>query len=421
MARNTLEDMSYSDQAWEQGNARRTVHTLLPDPSPRPIAVPIVSVDDHFVEPPDLFTSRMRASFGDAIPQVIEDDEGVQYWRFEDVLDANRVATTSVVGRPLEEWTIEPVRFDEMRPGSYAVAARLDDMDFAGVAASMCFPSVMFGFAGQRLYRMKDQELGLAAMRAYNDWIIEEWVATDPNRFIPQQITWLPDPGVAAEEVRRNAARGFKAVTFSENPEVLGFPSLHTGHWDPFFQACDETRTVVNLHVGSSSSMPEPSTDSPPDARLALFPVNAMMASVDWVYSRVPVRYPGLRVALSEGGLSWVPMVLERLRRNNRMRDLTLTWRGVDESPEEVFRRTFWFCSIEDPSGIEARELIGRDRIMVEVDYPHVDSSWPDTQQLLQLELGHLPAEDVRMIAYENACALYGHPQGAVEEIIAGW
>jgi predicted TIM-barrel fold metal-dependent hydrolase len=400
------------------GDHRREVHTLLPDPEPSRVGLPLVSADDHFVEPPHVFAGRLPGKLADREPRVVDVD-GVEYWDFEGELEPNRTAQTSIVGRPRDEWTREPVRFDEMRPGSYDPKERLRDMDLAGIAASLCFPSAIFGFAGQRFYRMKDHLLGLAAMRAYNDWIIEEWTATDPDRFVPQQVTWLPDPAVAAKEVERNASRGFKAVAFSENPQALGYPSLHTRHWDPFFAACEATGTVVNLHVGSSSAVPQPSTDSPGDVSAALFPVNGINASVDWVYSRIPVRFPELRIALSEAGVSWVPMVQERLRRNEKMLDASLTWRGVDLMPVEVFQRCFWFTSIEDYCGIRERHEVGVNRIMLEVDYPHPDTSWPNTQDTIGMETASLPDGEKRLLAYKNACALYRHPEAAVDAFVA--
>ncbi|MCP4905174.1 MAG: amidohydrolase family protein, partial [bacterium] len=144
--------------------------------------------------------------------------------------------------------------------------------------------------------KMKDRELGLASMRAFNDWILEGWAGPYPDRIIASQVTWLHDPVIAAGEIERNAARGFKAVSFSENPEKLGLPSMHSEHWDPFLSACEETETVVNLHVGSSSQTFVPSTDSPPHVLGALFPVNAMAAAADWIYAKTPVRFPKLRI-----------------------------------------------------------------------------------------------------------------------------
>ena len=149
---------------------------------------------------------------------------------------------------------------------------------------------------------MKDPALGLASLQAYNDWMIEEWCATDRARFIPCQLPWLSDPEIAAAEIRRNAERGFRAVSFSENPEGLGFASIYDTSWDPFFAACAETETIVNLHVGSSGRTPNPSADSPPEAIAALFPLSGMETVVDWIYAKVPIRHPELQVVLSEAG-----------------------------------------------------------------------------------------------------------------------
>ena len=111
----------------------------------------------------------------------------------------------------------------------------------------------------------------------------------------------------------RLAARGYRAVTFSEAPEKLGLPSLHTGYWDPFMQACEETGTVVCLHVGSSSTSPSTNDDAPADVVGVLFFGYAMFSAVDWLYSRIPVRFPKLKICMSEGGIGWVAGLMDRL------------------------------------------------------------------------------------------------------------
>ncbi|MEY2432745.1 MAG: hypothetical protein QOC92_2470 [Acidimicrobiaceae bacterium] len=387
---------------------RQEHHTLLPDPEPRPHTYLLISVDDHLVEPRGTFQGRLPAKFAADTPRVVEDDEGVEWWLIEGNKEPN-IGANSVVGRPMEEWSAEPTRYDEMRRGVWDIHERVRDMDINGVYASLCFPSMVFGFAGQRFMAMRDHELGLACTRAYNDWVIDEWAAPYPDRIIPCQIPWLRDSAAAADEVRRNAARGFKAVAFTENPEKLGLPSLHTGYWDPFFAACEETETVVNLHVGSSSQISRPSSDSPPDVTISLFTVNALAASVDWLFSRIPVRFPGIKLAFSEGGFGWVPMVLDRLEYLEK-RTVTSTWAGIDLTPAEVFKRNFYFTSYWDPSSFALRNRVGLDHIMIESDYPHADTTWPDTQACMAEQLAGLAESDVRKITHENAAALYRHP-----------
>ena len=255
---------------------------------------------------------------------------------------------------------------------------------------------------------MKDRALGLLALRAYNDWIIEAWTAPHPDRMIPCQLSWLLDPDVAATEIRRNAERGFKAVSFSENPEKLGLPSVYQAHWDPFFRACEETDTVVNLHVGSSSETLVPSSDSPVAVLAALFPVNGLAAAIDWLFAGVPVRFPSIKIAFSEGGIGWVPMLLDRLRYMERYGWDWAEFGAVP--PVEVVRRNYWFTTFGDPTTLELRHAIGVDRIMVEVDYPHGDSTWPDTQSLLQSQFCGIPADETDLMTHINASRLYRHP-----------
>jgi len=298
-----------------------------------------------------------------------------------------------------------------MRRGAWDIEWRIRDMDVNGVYASLCFPSFLPGFCGHRLQlTTDDRDLSRATVRAWNDWHIEEWAGAQPGRIIPCQIPWLLDAEAAADEVRANAARGFKAVTFSEAPHLLGLPSLHTGYWDPLMAACEETGTVVNLHVGSSSSSPSTSDDAPADVVGVLFFGYAMFAAVDWLFSRIPVRFPDLRICLSEGGIGWVPALLDRLDHMRRYSDMYGTWQGIELTPAEVLQRNFWFCAIEDPTAFAARERIGVDRILLESDYPHCDSTWPDTQAVIHAEIGHLPADDVRRMTWANAAELYRHP-----------
>jgi predicted TIM-barrel fold metal-dependent hydrolase len=259
------------------------------------------------------------------------------------------------------------------------------------------------------LSNLQDQEVGYACVQAYNDWYHEEWTSRYPDRLIGSQITWLNDPELAAREIRRNAARGARAVSFTENPQALGRPSLHTDYWDPFFAACAETGTVVNLHVGSAGLINRPSTDSPTDVAIALFPLSSMSAVVDWIFSRIPVRFPDLRIALSEGGASWVPTIVERLSRAYRQCDHPESaWDRSYGHPVDILRRNFWFASIEDPSAFRLLDVIGEDKVMLEVDYPHQDSSWPDTQELVRSELIGLAPGVAEKIAWQNAVVLYG-------------
>jgi predicted TIM-barrel fold metal-dependent hydrolase len=384
--------------------------TLLPDPDPPEVWATVVSVDDHVVEPPDLFEGRAPSEFAGDMPRVVETEDGNQAWRWNGQLLPN-IGLNAVMGRPFAEQSFEPARFEHMRRGAWDAKARLVDMDLNGVWASVCFPSFLAGFVGQRLTLWpEDDRLAMAALRAYNDWHLEVWCGADPARMIPMQLPWLRDPQVAAAEIRRNAERGFKAVTFSEAPHKLGLPTIHSGYWDPFIAACAETETVLCLHVGSAGETVTTSADAPIGVVGTLFAASAFSSSVDWLYSEYPRRHPDLRIVMSEGGIGWVGAVIDRLDHLDLRRRARGVMSADDVTTADLLRRNFWFCALDDPSGFLLKDVIGVDNILVESDYPHSDSSWPNTQTMLAKHLAALTVEEQRKVCWQNATSVFRHP-----------
>jgi predicted TIM-barrel fold metal-dependent hydrolase len=202
-------------------------------------------------------------------------------------------------------------------------------------------------------------------------------------------------------------------VSFAEVPTKLGLPSLHSRAWDPFIVACEETETVICLHTGSSGWVPVPSPDPPFEVFPTLFPATSLVAAADWLWSGVCVRHPGLRIAMSEGGIGWVVMLADRadyVLDHSASGQESHSWTG-DLRPSEVLARNFWFCSIDDPGSVDAViKRVGADHIVVESDYPHADSTWPSTPEAVKASYGHLPEEIVRKVTAENAARLFGVP-----------
>jgi predicted TIM-barrel fold metal-dependent hydrolase len=383
--------------------------TLLPDPEPRPVHYTVISVDDHLVEPPDMFEGRLPSRFAELAPRIIENEQGHQVWLFDGAVHT-QVAMNAVSGRRPEFIKVEPTRFEDMRRGCWDIEARIADMDINGVWASLNFPSAITGFCGRVFSAARDPELGLAVTRAWNDWLYEAWWQPYPDRIIPLGITFLADPELGAAEIRRNAERGFRSVTLPERPHLINLPSLFSGYWDPIVAACEETDTVISLHVGSSG-MPEMAPGSPKlGLGATLFGQMSLAACAEWVWSGLAARFEHVKIAMSEGGIGWVAMLMDRLDnivdRSGYGRDFAAS--GI--LPAEVLARNFWFCTIDDPSTIETRHRIGIDHVMVEVDYPHGDSTWPDTQEVIRSCWGHLPVDDLRKMTHLNAAELFRWP-----------
>ena len=366
----------------------------------------LISVDDHIIEPPDLFDAHLPERFKADAPRIVRRDDGADVWRFGEV-EVPNVALNAVAGRPKEEYGVEPQSLDEIRPGCFIVDERVKDMNACGVLASMNFPSFP-GFAA-RLFAVEDEEFGLALVRAYNDWHIDEWCGAHPGRFIPMALPVIWDAEKCAAEVRRVADKGCHSLSFTENPAALGYPSFHDPYWDPLWRAVCDTDTVLSIHLGSSGQLSFPAPDSPPDVMITLQPMNIQAAAADLLWSRVLKEFPAIRIALSEGSTGWVPYFLERV---DRTYDMHHRWTGQDfghQMPSDVFRQHFLTCFISDHTGVYLRNQIGIDNISWECDYPHSDSAWPDApEELAQLmtEAGVTEVEAAK-ITHQNAMDWY--------------
>ena len=146
-------------------------------------------------------------------------------------------------------------------------------------------------------------------------------------------------------------------MTFPENPSLIGLPSLHNECWEPLWGACEEHAVVVCCHIGSAGNSPYPSDESPIDAWITSMPISIANAAADWLFARFWKRYPGLRMALSEGGIGWIPYFLERA-------DFTYEQHGAwtrttfgKEKPSDVFRRHLVTCFADPAVGAVSGDL----------------------------------------------------------------
>jgi predicted TIM-barrel fold metal-dependent hydrolase len=382
----------------------------------------IISVDDHVVEPPHLWQAWLPEKYRDRGPKVERrgigeirhigggryeqsfDPEGpkADVWVYEDLVYIHK-RHVAAVGYSRDEMTMTPMTYDEMRPGCYDPKARVEDMLANHVDGSLSFPTFP-RFCGQTFTEAKDKELGLACVRAYNDYMVEEWCSDSGGVLIPLTIVPLWDAELAAAEVRRNAERGVHAVCFSEIPVHLGLPSIHSGFWDPFFRACEETATTINMHIGSSSRMPATSADAPDGVAATLSFNNSMASLSDWLFSGKLVQFPQLKLAYSEGQIGWLPYLLERA---DTVWEEHRAWIGrnglTPEPPSHYYRRNVFGCFFRDHHGVVARDAIGIDTITFETDYPHTDSTWPHTKKVAEEHLQGLSDEEKYKILRGNA------------------
>lgn len=377
----------------------------------------LVSVDDHVVEPADLWTSRMGAKADNAVPHVVRkqvptsagSDElmWADVWVYEDV-EVPLIRAFQSVGMDPSEVDLVPMTLDEVRDGGYDRDARLADMDHDGIEASICFPNNFVRFCGQRFYEAKDKDVALECVKVYNDFLIEEWQAPSDGRLISSTIIPLWDIDEAVAEVHRNAARGARCVSFSEIPARLGLPSMYSGHWEPFFQACAETDTVINMHIGSSSSQHTTSADAPPGIRIANHFSNSAFSLSDWLYCGAFIRHPNLKIAYSEAQAGWIPFLVHRLDGLwSPGRDYRNPEPPLPAPPSTYLEDHVYACVFDDLDCLKHLDVIGEDQICFEADYPHPDGSWPNSRQQALLQTTGLTTEVRDKILRYNAAKLY--------------
>jgi predicted TIM-barrel fold metal-dependent hydrolase len=350
--------------------------------------VKIISSDDHMdlnVLPPDLFRERFPAAMRERAPRVVDTPEG-KFWEAEGRLlgPSGRKAAGLIVKKE-----------HGFRPSD--PKARLEDMDTDGV-----YSQIIYGPPGG--FAIQDHTLKMEMIRAYNDWAAE-FNANDPNRLVvlPQLPGWAVEP--ATEEVRRVAKLGHRGAIISLHESPV---PVFEAEWEPFWAAAEEVGLPISFHLGGGHHSIRTRPNSwKAAASVAVVPMQLDEALVGMVLSGMCERHPDLRVVLAESGLGWVPYVIERMERTSaKYYDLTQDYK-IKVAPTETFRRQVFVTYEEDTIGVKLIPEIGAGNVMWASDFPHGDSTWPNSLKAIEESLGALPEADRRKIVSENAAGLY--------------
>jgi predicted TIM-barrel fold metal-dependent hydrolase len=375
-----------------------------------PATTKIYSADDHLIEPANLWTDRVPAAYRDRAPKIIEID-GREAWTYEDRLYFLTMGSCrprdgfSEGGYPPAPGT---ARYDEIRPGCYDPTERLSDMDIDGVWGQLCFPNYA-RFAGHRFYLdIDDPDLALVCLKAYNNYLLEDWCGAAPDRLFGAAILPLNNIEEAVREFERVADLGAKAIAFSENPTVLGLPSVHTKHWDPLLAISQETGIPLCTHIGSSSKLVTTSPDAPTTVLTTLLGLNSMMAAADWLLGTALDRFPKAKIVLSEGGAGWIPYILERAdkgwqdRRLDPDPALGRVYEKSSRPPSQVLSEQMYICMVDEYFVKSILDKLPIDNLMFEGDYPHGDGLWPNNRVYLEKLLSDVADDAAEKIASAN-------------------
>lgn len=371
--------------------------------------VKVHDADSHLVEPHDLWTSRMRPTWGDGIPRVRRHEDGTAGWY---------TGSHKLMAAAVSDDQPHPHYDDETWAGGKDPVARLRWMDAHGIHSQVLYPNLI-GFFASTLMKV-DPQLRLEIYQAYNDYQTE-FAAVAPDRFVPLVNLPFWDVDASVVELHRGHEAGHRGVNFGWRYEQLGLPPLRDPHWEPLLKTIEEMGLSISIHIGFNGN-----ADDDPALQFdttnvglervkngsLLFLGNAACIA-ELIVGRICHRYPTLRFISVESGVGYVPFLLDAL-------DWTFqneNWHKAHPEmllPSEYFQRqvygTFWF----------ERDLarvvdLYPDNFLFSSDYPHPTSLTPSPaidvvqgpRDTIVRHLAGLPEPIVRKLVHDNAAGLY--------------
>ncbi|HZP30155.1 MAG TPA: amidohydrolase family protein [Acidimicrobiia bacterium] len=370
-------------------------HTATP-PDP---ATALYSCDDHRdlrAVPRDVWQSRLPSRLADRGPRVEERDGGA-VWVCEDrVLGGSGMSGRIAAAKNLSAIGRAGIEDDGYRAGNAKL--RLEDMDRDGLWVSVIYGPVALGFP------IADPELQDACYAAWNDWAVEEFNAAAPERLCV--LAFLPghSPEAAAAELERCAGIGHRGAVIDVFDIDVGDPA-----WDRLWSAAERTGLPISFHLkgGTSPRLSYQIGKWQSAAFATVLPLQLDEPLATMVFCGALERHPGMKLVLAESGVGWLPYFLTRM---------DLEWRNLRHQldyapatpPSEIFHRQVLATFEEEELGPELIPMLGADSCMWASDYPHTDSTFPDSRRAIDESLGSLPEADRRKITATNCAQLYG-------------
>jgi predicted TIM-barrel fold metal-dependent hydrolase len=381
--------------------------------------IPVIDVDTHVVEPPDLWTSRLASRWGDLIPHVAWDENVKEEAWFIGDQRLGPVGSAAQAGWP-EYPPDHPRRWSDTDPATWDAKLRLGRMNDYGIHAQVLYPNVAL-FNTAMFQQVGADELPVEFVRAYNDFQTD-FASVAPDRFIP--MTSLPfwDLPATLREMRRCADAGHRGIVFSQDPSAFGLPGLTDRHWDAMWSSAQEMGLPVNFHIASGDTSLLSNAGHPDNgahANYASMGVSFFMGNArtiaQLICGGICHRFPDLNFVSVESGIGWIPFALDSLDWQWTNCGVHLEHPEYDLLPSEYFKRQIYGCFwFERETALFAIDRLGPDNILYETDFPHPTSMSPGpasgaiAPDVFRHEvLGGLPEDTVRKILHDNAARIY--------------
>jgi predicted TIM-barrel fold metal-dependent hydrolase len=359
----------------------------------------VISADSHMTEPGDLWLERLDKKYRDNAPKVVKNEKqgGAPYVLVAPGIHPLAVAGVFAAGRSGNELRDHLKRgYEAARPSGWDPVERLKDQDLDGVVAEVLYSSL-----GIVLFNLPDVELQRACLRVYNDWLAE-FCAHAPQRLIGIGLYALSDlPDVS--EIERCAKKGLKGILIlaTENTDR----PYSDASFDPLWRVCAETGMPISLHKPLVSGMPL-TPAMPTMADLQIHVVHVVEGCITrLVYGGVFERFPKLKIVSAENDVGWIPNWVHRLDHVHSKMSFS---RQLAQKPSDYVRRNVWATFQDDPLGPATWKFFGESNYMWASDFPHADSTFPDSLKVIDENFAGVPADVTQRIVFANANSLYG-------------
>ena len=379
----------------------------------------VISQDNHIIEPPDLWTSRAESKFAWRVPHV-ESLEGGDFWYCDGRKMGAADGGSANVGDRFEDpekKMSKTVNTNDVRPGGYIPEEHVKDLDIDGQDVSIVYPT-----RGFLLFAVPDGELLDAICRSYNDWV-GEFCGAIPKRLKGIAMINTDDVQVGVKELERCAKMGFVGAMIANYPSTAQL--YDNPAYEPFWAAAQDLGMPLSLHISGNRYSPAEEFADPDNrwirpAVMCNYAYWPQMSLADIIFSGVFERYPKLYVGSVEHELSWAPHFLDRI-------DYTYTDRmppKLDSSPRrpsahpmvrfkdgvlpsDYFHSNVFLGFQEDAMGIRDRHIIGVDNLQWGADYPHSESTFPRSREILENILADCTEEEKAKIVGGNCARIY--------------